>query len=132
MPIKVSASGAFFQRDPVRTFRANLRDAMAEMAESGEADVKARMQQGEGSRQPMRGITPVRVSGHVVGRVRSLAGKPWAATAVVSINNRGLTPRQGITLMAAGSRIEAQSHPFRRAASGVRKWVRTDLAKGLE
>ena len=123
-------SGPFFTKDPQKTFRKNVREFMDEVAALGEAEVKSAMRAGESGRREMRGIQPARVSGHVVGRTSSLKGKRWALTAVVSINNSGLTAEQGRTLMAAGAEIEKREHVFRRTTARLRR-ARTDLLKGL-
>lgn len=117
----IDRSGPFFQRDPTRTFRQNVRVLMDKVAEAGEADVKAQLRQGEGGRKKLRGITPPRVSGHVVGRTRNLRGKRWAVTAVVSVNNSGLSKRQGVSLMAASAMLEGRLHAFRRTTNRVRR-----------
>lgn len=132
---EIDLTGPFFTRDPKKTFRRNVREMMASVAELAEADVKAQLAQGEGSRKPMRGITPSRVSGHVIGRTRSLRGKPWAVTAVVSVNNSGFTKRQGTTLMAAASELEGRLKVFRRTTSRLRRASKVtvaELLKGLE
>lgn len=119
----VSMTGPFFRGDPVKTFRQNIRDLMVELTEASERDVKERMR-------------PANVTGYtssrVVGRTRAISGKPWAVTAVVSANTAGLNRRQAIRVKAAASVIESRRHPFRRAATGTRRHIKTDLAKGLE
>lgn len=128
--VRIEFEGPFFKKDPRKTFRQNVRDFMDEVAELGEAQVQAEMRRGQASRQPMRGVEPDRVSGHVRGRTKSLKGRRWAVTAVVSVRPDGLTARQAKTLMAAASRIESREHTFRRVASAIRA-ARTDLLKGL-
>lgn len=128
-------SGPFFTKDPVKTFRQNIRVLMDEYATLGEADVKAQLRQGEATRRPMRGITPDRVSEHVVGRTKNLRGKRWAVTATVSVNNSGLARAQGITLMAAAATLERRHHTFRRTSSRLRKARKlntAELFKGLD
>jgi hypothetical protein len=125
----VDLSGPFFRRDPVRTWRENVRDFMDEIAKTGEAEVKAQLRSGEGRRAPIRGVTPARVSGHVVGRTSSLSGKRWAATAVISVRPPG-DRRQAIAVAAAAAEIEAREHIFRRASARIRR-ARTNLLKGL-
>lgn len=128
----IDLSGPFFTHDPRKTFRKNVRELMAHVAEEMEADVKAQLQQGEGSRKPLRDIRPERVSGHVRGRTVSLRGKPWAVTAVVSVNNSGFSRAQGKRLMAAAASLERRGHAFRRTASRIRKAIKSvDLTKGL-
>jgi hypothetical protein len=142
MPIKqprvvttIELSGPFFRRDPRKTFRQNVREMMAAVAVEAEQDVRAKMRAGEASRRPMRGIAPNRVSRWVVGRVRSRAGRKWEVTAVVSVNNSGLTKRQGITLMAAAARVEMRTKAFRRMTARMRRARainQAELLKGLQ
>jgi hypothetical protein len=130
----IDLSGPFFTKDPAKTFRQNIRVLMAAVAAEGEADVRAQLQSGQSSRAPLRGITPNRVSGHVHGRVRSLSGRPWAVTAVTSVNASGLSGRQAVRLMAAGSLLEGRTHAFRRTTSRLRKAKainKVELLKGL-
>jgi hypothetical protein len=115
-------SGPFFTGDPVKKFAENKRDFMEAVAEAAAADVRQQLAAGQGGRAPISsGVSPARVSEHVVGRVRSLSGKEWKATAVVSINNRGHSRAQGVALMAASSLVEGRVHAFRRTASSARK-----------
>jgi hypothetical protein len=109
---------------------------MAAVAAEGEADAKAQMASGQGGRYRIQaaGVTPGRVSGHVVGRVQSLTGKPWAVTAVVSVNNRGYSKKQGTSLMAAAATVEAETHAFRTTKSRLRKARavnQAELLKGI-
>lgn len=130
----IDTSGPFFARDPVRTFDRNARDFMEHVRDVGEQDVKEQLRQGEGRRAPLRGISPDRVSGHVVGRVAALSGKGWSRTAVVSVNGRGLSPRQAVGLMAAAAGIERRERIFRRTTSRVRRAARgaaSDLLRGI-
>ena len=75
MVTTISLKGPFFQADPARTFRQNVRVMMRAVAAEGEADVKAQLRAGESQRYPL-GMGMGRVSHHVVGRVASLTGKP--------------------------------------------------------
>lgn len=130
----ISLEGPFFEKDPVKTFRQNVRVLMDNTAELGEADVKAKLRQGEPRRLPMRGIQPERISGHVIGRTSNLAGKRWAVSAVVSVNKSGSSKRQGTTLMAAAATIERRDHVFRRTTARLRrarKLNQAELLKGL-
>lgn len=130
----IDTSGPFFTKDPAKTFRQNIRVLMDQYAALGEEDVKAQLKQGESRRRPMHGITPVRVSGHVVGRTKNLRGKRWAVTAVVSVNNSGFSKAQGKTLMAAAATIERREHTFRRTSARLRrarKLNQAELLKGV-
>ena len=132
----IDTKGPFFRSDPARTFRQNVRTMMRAVADEGEADVKAQLKAGESSRYPLGGgIKPGRVSGHVVGRVASLSGKPWAVSAAVSVNNSGFSAKQGIKLMAAASYLESNIHAFRKTKNRVgrsRKVNEAELLKGLQ
>lgn len=131
----IDMSGPFFTHDPAKTFRANARTMLAAVAEEGQKDVEAQLRVGQGGRYPLGGgIRPNRVSGHVVGRVTSLSGRKWALTAVVSVNNKGLSQKQGIKLMAAASYLEGQTHAFRRTTGHLRRARavnRAELFKGI-
>lgn len=133
---KVEFSGPFFTRDPGATLRGNIVRMMQGIAEEGEAAVQKALGQGEGGRLPIsHGVQPSRVSGHAIGRVRSLSGKPWAATAVISINNSGFSAGEGISLMAAAAKVEAETHAFRRTATALRSaraMLRANLTEGIE
>lgn len=132
--VSVQVSGPFFQRDPAKTLRENIRLMMSAIAKEGAEDVIARLQSGAGSRAPISALGD-RVSDHVRGRVESLSGKDWAATAVISVNNSGLSSRGGMSLMAAASIVEGRVHAFRQATTRLRNSRaanRAELTKGLE
>ena len=132
----IDMSGPFFRHDPRKTFRQNVRVMMAAIAAEGEDDVRAQLEAGQDRRAPISaGVQPARVSAHVVGRVQSLVGHPWAVTAVASVNNSRLTKRQGIALMAAASVLERREHAFRRTAARLRRARavnKAELLKGLQ
>lgn len=128
-------SGPFFTKDPRLTFRQNLRTMLEALASEGERSVKQILAGGESGRAPIARLPGHRVSEYVIGRVRALSGKRWAVTAVVSVNNSRFTPTEGISLMAAGSRVESQTHAFRRVASAMRSSravLAANLTEGLE
>lgn len=131
---QIKRDGPFFRGDPAKKFDQNVQAFMEGYAEAGEADVIGQLQTGEGGRMPIsNGVRPDRVSGHVVGRVRALGGKHWHRTAVVSVNNVGLSRQQGIALMAAASAVERQTGAFKRTRGRLARAARTnvDLLKGL-
>jgi len=135
MVTTIDLTGPFFTHDPAKTFRQNVRVLMRAVAAEGESDVKAQLKAGEGSRRPIsHRVSPSRVSGHVVGRVTSLTGKPWAVSAAVSVNNSGFTKAEGTALMAAASSLEGRVHAFRKTKNRVarsRKVNEAELLKGL-
>lgn len=132
----ITKEGPFFRNSPVLTFRQNVRKMMAAVAAEGAADVVGQMQVGESGRVPIsRGIQPARVSGHVVGRVAGISGKPWAVTAKVSALGAGLSRTDAIALHAAAATIERRDHPFRRTAGRLRRSRavnQAELLKGLQ
>lgn len=120
----IEYSGPFFTADPSKTFRRNVRDLMQTIADEGEAYAK--------SQTPTKtGATRDRIT----GRTRSLTGRAWAVTAVVSVNTAGLSRARAISARAAAAGIERRAHPFRRTTSALRR-VRGDaiasLLRGLQ
>lgn len=130
----ISLDGPFFTYDPAKTFRKNGRTMLDRLADEGEADVKAQLQQSQATRKPLRYPTSVgdRVSDHVYGRVDSWRGKPWQVTAIVGVKNFDWTAQQGRGLMAAASRIEGRSRVFKRTATRMRKSAKINAAELLK
>lgn len=131
----VELTGPFFQRDPKKTFRHNVRRMLQGLADESQKSIRGAFDAGASSRLPIARIPGDRVADHVIGRVRALGGRPWALTAVVSVNNRGWSPQQGISLMAAASRVEHVVHAFRDVASQIRSSravLGANLTEGLE
>jgi len=127
--------GPFFVGDPAKTFRQNIRAFMDVVAAEGEADVTAQLAVGAAARAPIRALSPQRVGDYVRGRTESLSRRRWAVTAVVSVNNSGLSRRQGISLMAAASRVETLTGAFRRTPARLRRIARRGeaiLLRGIE
>lgn len=133
---KIDLSGPFFAKDPSITFRKNIRVMTAAMAVEGEADVRQQYASGQSSRAPIsRGVVPTRVSGHVVGRVTSEGGTPFAVTAIISVNPHGLGTQQSVALMAAYSRVEKLTKGSRRTTTKLRQSRavnQAELTRGLE
>lgn len=125
----IDLSGPFFQKDPALTLRGNIQRMMAALAEEGEKSARDAFGQSESSRQPIS-LLGDRVSAHVKGRVVSLAGKQWRASAVVSINNSGFAASQGVSLMAAASSVERRTHVMRNLSRSIRT-ARAILAANL-
>jgi len=127
----ITFDGPFFEKDPTKTFRQNIRELMDEIAAAGESDVKAQLQQGQGDRYPL-GMGLGRVSMHVVGRTKNLSGKRWAVTAIVSPRTAGMSPKQAVKVMAAASYLEDTTGAFKRSARRVRKASKlNDLTEGM-
>lgn len=130
----IDIKGPFFTRNVALTIQENIRVMMAAMAAEGEADVGAQLSAGESGRAPIY-LLRNRVSEHVVGRVKALGGKRWTYHAVISVNNHGLSAKEGIALMAAASETEGKTHAFRRTGTRLRNARAVNLAeltKGLE
>lgn len=132
--VQVELSGPFFERDPGLTLRGNIRKMMAGVAEEGERAVRDALRQGEASRAPIR-LLGDRLSNHAIGRVTSLTGRQWMASAVISINNSGFSGAEGRSLMAAASTVEGRVHPFSstyRALRSAKAVLRANLTEGIE
>jgi len=123
--------GPFFTKDPRKTFRQNIRTMMRAIAEEAQQDIETQMRHNQGRRAPIAELGD-HVSSHVVGRVKSLRGKPWQVTAVISVNNTGFTPAQGISLMAAASEVESQTGAVKRTTSRIRKSRKVNAAELLK
>jgi len=145
MTIKLDAktTGPLFTKDVRRTVRENARSWLDTVAEQGEGYVREN--------------TPVltgRLRDAIHGRTRSLAGKKWQLTAVVTstVNQqmprfRGYTtyietgvwkgsgPRGRATKEDRANRDYRGARMFRKAAARLRSSIRThllNLTKGLE
>jgi hypothetical protein len=130
----IQKTGPFFAKDPGKTFRQNARILMAAVAFEGERDVRAQMQAGNARRRPISRLGG-HASDHVLGRTAGISGRPWAVSAVVSVRNTGFSPIQGVSLMAAASRVEQETHAFRRTTSRIRRSRAAnleELLKGIE
>ncbi len=141
--------GPFFENDPRKTLRQNIRALMDRVAEIGEKEVRRRV-----AMAPRSTAGPSYSARFVTGRTRSLAGRRWATTAVVSayggINDAGLPKREAIRVQAslAGRHVattsggrnigttrghEGTARVFARTATGLRRAMReVDLTKGLD
>lgn len=127
--LQITLEGPFFERNPTKTFRANVRDMMDALASEAEASVRSDI-----AGRPMPHSTG-HTARHVRGRVSSLIGKPWEVTAVVSMDTRGMTRKEAIRTQAAASSVEGRWHPFRRTASAIRRSravISANLTRGME
>jgi hypothetical protein len=132
--LSVEYSGPLFKNDVRKTFRQNARDLVSAIAEDGEGLVKAELTVGNGR------LTG-RYADAVQGRIRSLSGKKWALTAVVTSTRHLEMPnfRGYGTFLETGRRGKVQSTfrglwVYKRVASLLRrrsKAARADLTKGL-
>jgi hypothetical protein len=130
----IKMTGPFFEHDPKKTFRQNVRSMMDAISVEAERDVQAQMRVGEASRAPIS-LLGDRVADHVRSRTTNLAGHRWAVTAVVSVNNRNFGPSQGIALMAAAATVERDIGAFRKMTSRMRRARavnQAELLKGLQ
>lgn len=130
----IEYSGPFFEKDIRKTFRQNARDLVSAIAEDGEAMVKADLTPGHG-----------RLTGDyaeaVQGRVKSLSGKKWALTAVVTSTRHLQMPgyRGYGKFLETGIKGQRQTRfrgywVYRRVANALKrgsKAARADLTKGL-
>jgi hypothetical protein len=141
MPQRISMTvlpkGAWFERDPEKTFDANVEEMLAAIAEEGETELKAVLRSGAGSREPLswsrKAGTGARVSGFVHGRV---AGNvPWHRWAAISPFDKANDDRRAIATYAAAAEIQRTTHAFSTVASRLRRSRAAQLAeltRGLE
>lgn len=130
----IKYSGPFFEKDVRKTFRSNARDLVAAIAEDGERMVRDDL-------TPGHGRVTGRYADAVEGRARSLSGKKWALTAVVSSTRHLQMPNfRGFgTFLETGLRGKVQTAfrgywIYKRVANALRrgsKAARADLVKGL-
>ena len=128
----LTKKGPFFAHDPADTFRGNVHRMMLAMAEEGAKDLRGQMEAGNSERAPIRSLSD-HVSQHVTAELRKAPSGPgfqlW-----VFIRNRGLSARQGTSLMAAGSSLEGRFHYIRKTSGRVwrsRHFNVAELLKGL-
>lgn len=131
---RVEYSGPFFTKDIRKTVWANMRDLVQAIAEDGEQLVKANLTSGHG-----------RLTGDyadaVDGRARSLKGKKWALSAVVTSTRHLTMPGfRGFGLfLETGQKGGRQTTfrglwVFRRVGQALKRTARAqraDLVKGL-
>lgn len=129
----IQLTGPFFEKDPRKTFRQNVRTMLEAIVAEGEPDVIQQMVSGQSGRSLLARLGD-RASDHVIGRTHSLSGKRWALTAVISINNKSLSAAGGKSLMAGAANVERETHAFRRTANRLKRSRAVNLAeltKGL-
>jgi len=128
--LTVRFEGPFFRSNPGKTLRGNVRDMMEALAVEAEDEVKTEVGAHAGQMPRYTGYS----RNAIVGRVKSVAGKPWMASMVVSSSTVGKDAAESKRTLAAASIIEGRWHIFRRTASAIRRSravLRADLVKGL-
>lgn len=123
--LTVDLSGPFFTKDPAKTFRENVRRMLEGLAEEGANTVRAAWPKGSTPADPHPGAG----AAGTIGRIKSLSGKPWAMTAVVSATFVYPWPHGG-QKQYRGGKAEARVGMFRRTANAMRS-SRTVLAANL-
>jgi hypothetical protein len=131
---KIEYSGPIFERDIRKTFRQNARDLVQAMADDGARMVKENL-------TPGHGRATGQYADAVEGRVKSLKGKKWALSAVVTSTRHLQMPGfrgYGIFLETGvkGSRKTAFRGLFvyRRVGQALKRSAKAayvDLTKGL-
>lgn len=128
--LQITLEGDFFSRDPSKTFGANVRDMMDALAAEAEKSVRAEIVSRAGSMPYSTGWTARTIR----GRTRSLTGKRWRVSAVISADTSGMSRRDAIRTKAAAASIEARWRPFRRTAAAMRRSravLAANLTKGM-
>lgn len=122
--LEVDLSGPFFRGDPSKTYLSNLQRMLVGIAEEGERTIQS--------------VYPVGPTGQgragVRGRVKSLTGRPWLATAVVSQTHVYPWPNGG-QAQYRGGKTEAKHHMFRDTARSLRRSraiLNANLTAGIE
>lgn len=120
----VELTGPFFEHQPGLTLRGNIRKMMAAVAQEGQRAVQS--------------LYPVGPTGAgragVVGRVASLSGKPWMASAVISQSHVYPWPGGG-QAQYRGGKSEARHHMFRTVYRDLRSSkavLAANLTQGIE
>jgi hypothetical protein len=117
-------SGPFFEKDPAKTLSQNVQTMLEAVAQEGESDVKAQAAGHQRTGAFYNGIE---------GRVRSVSGKHWLRTAVVSETHVYPWPNGGAK-QYRGGKLEAHYHMFRTTASRLRRSRavnQAELTKGM-
>lgn len=120
----IDLSGPFFTYDPTKRLARNIEAMMAAVAEEGETDVAAQAAAHQKTGRFYEGV---------VGRVSSLAGKPWHKTAVISQTAVYPWPNGG-PKQYRGGKLEAKYGFFRKTKSRLnrsRAVNRAELTKGM-
>lgn len=131
---RVEYSGPLFEKDVKQTFRQNGRTMLLQIAEDGSDLVKQELASHRGSDAP-------HIADHIEGRVRSLKGKPWQLTSVVSSQlHMQLPGHKGYmtfleTSLKGGKPTSFRGiWAFRRVGNAIKRTRRVaaaDLTKGL-
>jgi hypothetical protein len=127
--VTLDLSGPFFQRDPGKTVRGNIRRMMEGLAEEGQAAVRDQISSHVYKRST--GWT----RDHAIGRTQAYSGKQWFLHAVISANTDGMSRDDAIRTKAAASSVERRFHPFRRVATAMRSAkavLGANLVEGIE
>lgn len=117
----ITMTGPFFDRDPRLTFRQNARKMLEAVAQEAARDIRTQLQSTEANRHEIR-VGGGRVSDLIEGYATGLrSGRRWVLTSRVHVRNQGFTKARGISLHAAASADERQTHAFRRTTQRVRR-----------
>lgn len=115
---RIRRDGPFFRSDPARTFRANVRSLLEALVAEGTADVVAQLRAGEAGRAEIS--TGGRVADQVIGRVSSLAGRPWSTWGVVGVVPDVVDLKDVIATRAAEAELERETGAFARTTRRLR------------
>lgn len=133
----IDTSGPFFRYDPAKTFRGNARSMLRQMALEGEKDIRQQLASGEGGRAPISNdVSPSRVRLHVTAGIpftpsgKNVKGAPIRVN--VYVPNFGFSRDEARALMAAYSRVEAETHAFRRTTARLRRSRKANAAELLK
>ena len=124
--------GPFFQGDPKKTYRRNVRDLMDEIARVGEDEVRARLKPGPSATS---------AGPYIKGHTTSIdpPGRRWAGYAVISATDKSL-PSDGeiqrwVMALLSGRRIPTVTRTYGKphSASYMGRYIGTTVgAKGRQ
>lgn len=129
---EITKTGPLFDHDPADTFRGNVHRMMLALADAGERDVRGQFAAGDSGRAPIRSLSD-HVSQHITAELRRAPSGPGFSM-FVFVRNRGLSTKQGISLMAAASSVEGRIHAFRKTQGRIlrnRAATAAELIKGM-
>lgn len=125
---QIKKTGPFFTHDPAKTLRQNMHVMMTKLAKAGMTDVRSQLRAGRSQRAPISRLGHHHVVDYVFGELRRYPAGPRYSARII-VRNRGLTREQGISLMAAASRLEGQLHAFRKTKGRI---ARTRIVNAAE
>lgn len=128
---QVRLEGPIFEPNVHKTFGANIQALMDVLAAEGQRTIKTELV----ARRRRIPYWTGHTFNQVRGRTRSLTGRRWRVSLVVSADTSGMSAREATRTKAAAAQLEARYHMFRRTAAALRRSrniLAANLTKGLD